>query len=54
MQPDLLRKGNVIALVYNLTTLGKKTGDIINVYRYDSGVSSTYPSIVWAASTEGY
>lgn len=54
MQPDLLRKGNVIALVYNLTTLGKKAGDIINVYRYDSGVSSTYPSIVWAASTEGY
>ena len=54
MQPDLLRKGNVIALVYNLTTLGKNAGDIINVYRYDSGVSSTYPSIVWAASTEGY
>lgn len=54
MQPDLLRKGNVIALVYNLTTLGKEAGDIINVYRYDSGVSSTYPSIVWAASTEGY
>lgn len=54
MQPDLLRKGNVIALVYNLTTLGKNAGDIINVYRYDSGVSGTYPSIVWAASTEGY
>lgn len=54
MQTDLLGKGNVIALVYNLTTLGKKAGDIINVYRYDSGVSSTYPSTVWGASTEGY
>lgn len=54
MQPDLLKKGNVIALVYNLDTLGKKAGDVINVYRYDTHTSSTYPSIVWAASTEGY
>lgn len=54
MQTDLLKKGNIIALVYNLDTLGKEAGDIINVYRYDIQVSSVSPATVWAASTEGY
>lgn len=54
MQEDLLSKGNVITLVYNLDTIDKKAGDVINVYRYDGNVASTRPSTVWAASTDGY
>lgn len=54
-QQDMLNKGNIITLVYNLTDIGVSSGGSINVYSpgYTNPVSYKRVDYVWAVSTSG-